>query len=70
MRPRLVFSASTGRVYVVTRYSLAVGPDGKEVVEAIGETQLDVTADFDRVAMERAATMFPTTNLKRLRRRK
>ncbi len=69
MKPRLMFSSVTGRVYVVTRYTVAAGPDGEEGLEVIGGSQFDVTEDFDQVTKERLATMFPTTQLKKLRRR-
>jgi hypothetical protein len=68
MKPRLTFSAGTGRVYVVTRYRVSVGPEGEEVLEAIGDSRFDVTDDFELVSKERMAALFPTTWLKRLSR--
>jgi hypothetical protein len=70
MKPRLVFNSLTGRVDVVTRYKVSVGPDGRESLEVIGDSQFDITEDFDQVARERLAAMFPTTHLKKLSRRR
>jgi hypothetical protein len=65
VKPRLVFSAGTGRVYVVTRYTVSAGPDGEEAVEVVGDDQFDVTEDFERVTKERMAALFPTRWLKK-----
>jgi hypothetical protein len=67
VRPRLIYSTRTHRVHVITRYQVTVGPDGQELFEVVGNGEYDVTEDFDRVAKERVAAIFPTTRLKRLR---
>lgn len=51
--PRLLFSELSGRVYVVTRYTVREHPTKSGTGVIVAHTKYDVTADFDEIGSKR-----------------